>query len=96
MKRVDSNQAVIVAVLRAAGASVVDLHEVGKGCPDVLVGFLDKNYLIEIKAPGGKFTDAEVKFAENWRGQVDTARTPSEALAIIGAEEYVFNGEGIA
>ena len=96
MKRVDANQSVIVAVLRAAGATVFDTHELGHGYPDLSVGYFGKNYLIEIKAPGGRFTDAEVKFAENWRGQVDTARTPSEALAIIGAEEYVFNGEGIA
>ena len=96
MKRVDSNQSEIVAMLRAAGATVVDLHEVGKGCPDILCGFFGRNYLIEIKAPGGRYTDAEVKFAENWRGQVDEARTPTEALQIIGAEEYVFNREGVA
>ena len=68
MKRVDANQAVIVAVLRAAGASVFDTHELGHGYPDLTVGFFGRNYLIEIKSPGGRYTDAEVKFFENGAG----------------------------
>ncbi len=36
--KVDTNQADIVAALRAAGASVADMHELGHGYPDLLVG----------------------------------------------------------
>ena len=36
--RVDQNQSEIVDALRRVGCSVQDLHEVGQGCPDLLVG----------------------------------------------------------
>ena len=37
--RVDRNQAEIVQALRSMGATVQHLHTIGKGCPDILVGF---------------------------------------------------------
>lgn len=46
-KSVDANQPEIVAALHAVGATVQHLHEVGHGCPDILVGFRGKNYLID-------------------------------------------------
>ena len=46
-KSVDANQPEIVAALRAAGATVQHLHEVGQGCPDILAGFRGRNYLID-------------------------------------------------
>ena len=47
-KRVDINQKAIVEHLRAMGMSVFHLHEVGKGCPDLLVGINGQTYLIEV------------------------------------------------
>jgi len=48
--RVDSNQWNIVDALRKAGAKVTLLHQVGGGCPDVLVTRKDKSFaLLEIK-----------------------------------------------
>ena len=47
--RVDANQPVIVAALRAIGATVQHLHAVGQGCPDILVGYDGVNFLMEIK-----------------------------------------------
>ncbi len=38
-KRVDSTQAQIVKELRRLGMEVEHLHTVGKGCPDILVGY---------------------------------------------------------
>ena len=84
-KRVDSNQAEIVADLRKCGATVLLLHEVGKGSPDILVGFRGVNYLIEIKVPDGKLNVLQQLFYGDWRGQVAIARTSEEALHIIGA-----------
>lgn len=43
-KRTDGNQAEIVRALRSAGATVQTLHTVGKGCPDLVVGFRGNNY----------------------------------------------------
>ena len=54
-KRVDINQKAIVEHLRAMGASVFHLHEVGKGCPDLLVGVNSQTYLIEVKKDSSYF-----------------------------------------
>lgn len=86
-KSTDANQKTIVADLRKAGATVFDLHSVGKGCPDILVGFRGVTYLIEIKTDTGSFTDRQYEWFALWEGQVSVARTSEEALRIIGAIE---------
>lgn len=85
-KRVDANQAEIVADLRAIGASVQHLHEVGHGCPDLLVGFRGENYLFEIKSLGGRLTLEQRCWHDLWRGQLAVIRSIEEALAIMGVE----------
>ena len=47
--KVDANQADIVAALRSIGCTVQTLHTVGKGCPDLLVGFKGQTLLMEVK-----------------------------------------------
>lgn len=47
--RVDANQAAIAEALRSCGATVQLIHTVGKGCPDLLVGFGGINLLLEVK-----------------------------------------------
>jgi hypothetical protein len=54
IRRVDSNQVLIVAALRARGASVTILSSVGGGCPDLLCGFHERNILFECKNLGGR------------------------------------------
>lgn len=81
--RRDANEGEIIEVLRAVGASVQTLSI--KGAADLLVGFRGVNFLIEVKTLKGKLTDDEVIFHDDWQGQVDIARTPEEALEIIGA-----------
>lgn len=85
--KIDVNQPEIVDALRKAGCTVQHLHMVGSGCPDILVGHMGKNYLIEIKSGGGKLTKHEKAFHTTWMGQVSIARNADEALAIIGAIE---------
>ena len=86
-KSVDANQPEIVATLRAAGATVQHLHEVGRGCPDILVGFRFQNYLFEIKNPARawKITPDEKVWFSKWRGQVNIIETAEEALLIMRA-----------
>jgi len=86
-KQIDHNQPEIVAALRAAGATVQHLHEVGKGCPDLLVGFRGVNYLLEIKNPNtkGKLTPAEAGWHLMWCGSSMIVNSIDEALAAIGA-----------
>lgn len=92
--KVDVNQKDIVAELRAVGASVEPLHAVGRGVPDLLVGFRNDIWLIEVKSPTAKKrnegkTDHQVKWHGDWRGKpVVVVRTADEALAAIGVVHH--------
>ena len=82
-KRVDNNQAEIVEALRAVGCTVQHLHEVGKGCPDLLVGIAGRNYLIEVKSEKGRLTGAEFEWHARWKGHVHIIRTVEMALELV-------------
>lgn len=89
-KRVDANQPEIVKALRGVGASVLHLHTVGKGCPDILIGFRGQNIAAEIKDGSKppskrKLTPDEQEWHEAWRGQVAIIETVDDALRLIGA-----------
>lgn len=86
---VDANQPEIVKDLRKAGAIVQHLHMVGKGCPDILVGFRGVNYLLEIKdgakpPSARKLTKDEATWHLQWSGTVSIVNNSNEALAAIG------------
>ena len=82
--RADANQAEIVAALREIGATVTDLHRVGGGCPDLLVGYRGVNYLLEVKTEDGEFTPKEADWFLTWHGQRAVVHTIAEALAVLG------------
>ena len=82
-KRTDPNQAEIMAALRKAGAHVTSLHTVGKGCPDLLVSYHGKWFVIEVKGPKGKRTPDQTKWSQEAKAPVWLARTSVEALAAI-------------
>lgn len=94
-KRVDDNQQLIVQALRRAGASILHLHTIGRGCPDVLAGFRGNNVLLEIKngmqpPSRRKLTTQEAAWHQTWRGgRVVTVATIHEALVAIGAIDDV-------
>lgn len=50
-RRRDDNEPNVVSALRAAGAGVQRLD--ARGCPDLLVGFRNQLYLLEVKRPDG-------------------------------------------
>jgi hypothetical protein len=81
-KRVDANQDAIVAALRAAGAYVWII-----GLPvDLLVGYKNHTFLVEIKTDAKKrLTALQADFFENWSGST-LARIDSSdaALRMIG------------
>jgi Holliday junction resolvase len=67
--KIDANHEQVVSALRAAGASVQSLAGVGKGVPDLLVGFQGKTLLMEVK--DGKKTPSERRLTEDqvrWHG----------------------------
>jgi len=82
--RIDENQPDIVHALRALGASVQPLHAVGGGCPDLLVGFRGRNFLLEVKNPDKpkgdqKLTPKQITWHTGWQGQVSIVRSVTEA-----------------
>lgn len=86
--RVDSNQKRITRFLRQLGASVQVLSYVGRGCPDLLVGFRGKNYLFELKDGNKpkskqKLTPDEESFIKKWAGEVSVVCNEEEILNLL-------------
>lgn len=80
--RVDANQTQIVSALRAAGAYVWII-----GLPvDLLVGYRNHTFLVEIKSGSKKrFTALQADFFENWSGStLARVDSPEAALQMIG------------
>lgn len=94
-KKVDANQTEIVSALRQVGAYVQSLASIGKGCPDLLVGYDETWFVLEVKdgnQPPSKqrLTPDELEWAEkaNQRGLiVYTVNSVERALRVIGAIE---------
>jgi len=81
----DANQSPIkAALLQIPGVSVIDLREVGGGCPDLLVGYNLDNYLIELKTAKGKLRPEQTNHFETWGGQTAVCRSLDDVLKVIG------------
>jgi len=85
-RRVDANQAAIVAALRAAGCSVWCTYACGHGAPDLVVGYRNKTVLMEIKSDeGDRLTPDEQRWHTQWRGgPLVVVRSPAFALWVMG------------
>lgn len=86
--RIDGNQKKLVKQCRKAGMTVAHTHMIGKGFPDIVVGYRGRNELIEIKDPDKppskkKLTPDEVEWHNNWRGSVHVCETIDDVLAIF-------------
>lgn len=69
------------------------LANVGRGVPDLLVGFRGLNFLVEVKdgskpPSARKLTDDEKLWQDYWKqfGQVETVENAEQALAVIGVK----------
>ena len=84
-KKVDVNQKEIVLALRQLGASVFHLHEVGKGCPDLLCGINGTTFLVEVKKDAkATYTPQQIEFQGNWKGSpVVRINSVEEAIAFV-------------
>ena len=85
--RRDANEADIIKALRKTGASVAQID--GEDIPDLVVGFRDRNFWIEVKDPAQppskrKLRDGQKLWHDTWRGQRAVVETEEEALAVIG------------
>lgn len=89
--KLDGNHKDIVEMLRAVGCSVQSLAAVGDGCPDLLVGRLGLNWIMELKdgslVPSQQLlTPKQVLWHRAWRGQLVVVRNRDEALRVIGVK----------
>lgn len=80
----DKNEPDIVRALKSIGAVVVKVSE--KGAPDLIVGYLGKTYLLEVKREdGGKLTEAQDAWMKVWRGgPVPIVRNAEDAVRALG------------
>lgn len=90
--RVDANHSEIVAALRKIGATVTSTAGVGKGFPDLAVGWRGMTLLLEVKdgskPPSAKqLTDDERKWHAEWRGHADVVESVEEALRAVMGDE---------
>jgi len=88
LAKVDGNQAELVKAFRAMGCSVLPLHTIGQGCPDLLVGIRGVNVLVEIKdgsAPKSarKLRPTQSKFHLGWRGPIEVAESTADVREIM-------------
>ena len=83
--RIDKAQNEIVIALRGVGAKVLILSNVGQGCPDLLCKFRGTLYLLEVKSKGGRLTEQERDFFDDWQEVTTVVYNSDEALKAIGA-----------
>lgn len=89
--KVDNNQSEFVNALRNIGASVFITSTVGNGFPDLIVGYKDKNFLIEVKGKYGKLTSDQLTFASRWKGQLVVCRDLSDLAHVLGLPDDYFD-----
>lgn len=87
--RTDDNQQLIVKQLRQLGCSVAITSMIGKGFPDLVIGWRGENFLIELKDGSKseskkKLTEDEYKFFNDWYGQVNKCESLEEICKVIG------------
>ena len=88
--KIDANQEQVVTALRAAGATVQSLAGVGKGTPDLLVGYKGQTLLMEVKdgfkPPSKKsLNEDQLRWHGSWKGgALAVVDGPDAALRMIG------------
>jgi hypothetical protein len=90
--RTDANHTEIVKALRAIGASVADTSSIGLGFPDLVVGFRNRNWLLEVKdgakrPSARKLTALQDAFVTCWRGQWACVTSAQEAIDVVTMEQ---------
>lgn len=86
-RRTDANQKAIMDEFRRLGASVFDTHLVGKDFPDLVIGYMQRTGLVEVKDGEGKkkeLTPGQLEFALTWRGDtVYVVRYVSDCAKVL-------------
>jgi len=93
--RIDGNQNQVVKELRQMGCSVAISSAIGKGFPDIVVGYNGRNYLLELKDPAQppsarKLTPDEKVWHDKSRGSVHIILTAQEAMDMMTLDNPPF------
>ena len=92
--KTDSNQTPLVEAYRQLGCSVQHLHQLGKGCPDLLIGFgwpgdgIGLNILQEVKYGNADLTGDEPEWHAKWKGQVEIVSSTAENAIDVAVERF--------
>lgn len=93
-KKIDATHKAIVDGLRAVGAEVQSLADLGRGVPDILCGFRGRWYVAELKdgakpPSARRLTEAEQMWHERFNriAPVHIWHSLDEALQAIGASQ---------
>jgi hypothetical protein len=76
IRKTDANhKRIIDSCRKIPQLSVFSTHTIGKGFPDIVIGYKGINYLIEIKdgdkpKSQTKLTEDEITFHKKWNGQI--------------------------
>ena len=82
VRRRDTAEAGVIAALREAGATVLQLT--GRDVPDLLVGFAGQTHAVEVKTNRAKLKPGQARLAAEWRGSpIAVARTPAQARKLL-------------
>ena len=90
IRKTDANHKEIMEQCRQIpNLSVFSTHTIGKGFPDIVVGYKGKNYLFEIKnkkktKSQKKLTPDEEKFHFTWNGQINIVESIFDIINLIG------------
>lgn len=85
----DANHGEIADRFRALGCTVLDTEMVGDGFPDMVVGLLGINRIVEVKNPAtrygrGGLNPNQAEFNARWRGEkVWLVSSVDEATALV-------------
>jgi len=86
--RKDNNHTDIVGTFRACGCSVLDTSQLGKGAPDLIIGYQGKSVLVEVKDGSKppsqrKLTVDEYEFQQTWRGRYEIIASVDDAINLL-------------
>lgn len=92
--RKDRNHPEIVRAFRELNCSVLDLGQIGGGCPDLLVGVRGRNLLVEVKDGEAipskrKLTPDQEEFFATWRGSKVVVETVDDVVTMVRAFSQV-------
>ena len=84
-KRVDQNHKEIVTALRRhPGVTLFSTAALGKGIPDICIGYRSFNILCEIKGPKGRLNPVQTEWHLRWTGApVVILRTVDDVAVLI-------------